>query len=44
MMRDIGKLWSHLDQEQKHYYNVLAKEDKLRYQKDLKNFEMSGGS
>ena len=44
MMKELGRIWSNLDLTEKKYYEIVASEDKIRYERELKEFEEKGGT
>lgn len=37
-------MWSNLNPLEKHFYEILAKDDKLRYEEELTKFQQEGGN
>mmetsp|Transcript_19871 Transcript_19871/g.19493 ORF Transcript_19871/g.19493 Transcript_19871/m.19493 type:complete len:322 (+) Transcript_19871:7-972(+) len=44
LMKEFGQEWSSLTKEQKEPYNHLARQDKVRYEKEIKEFTKKCGS
>ena len=44
MMKELGQMWSNLSKPQWAIYEEFAKRDKLRYQREMKDFLANGGN
>ena len=44
MMKELGQMWSNLSKPQRAVYEEFAKRDKLRYQREMKDFLANGGN
>ena len=44
MMKQLGQMWSSLSRPQKAVYEEFAKRDKIRYQREMKEFLQNGGN
>lgn len=42
-MKDMGRKWSHLPDDEKKMFNEAAAEDKERYNKEMKELNIQGG-
>ena len=43
LMKEMGKMWSNLEKEQKDMFLEAASQDKERYEKEMKEFNIQGG-
>ena len=44
MMKELGKMWSTLSKEERAIYEEFANRDKIRYEKEMKEFLDLGGN
>lgn len=44
LMKDMGKKWSSLTHEQKELFVQAADQDKKRYDDEMKEFQVNGGT